>query len=233
MAEQEDNTVRNRILLLLVCAVVIVGTAGRAQSPKPYTLHYEVRLKSASFGNMGVRKLWLKGDRMRWEWKSANLPIRLIKNDQGVFMLHPWNKIAARYPKGSPRGNPTALLPGPSGSPNVFLKAVKAVKSGSKTLEGTPCAGYSYTEPTTKRNCVLWVSTKSGRPVQLLLKGKNKQMDTVTATYTKFVECIGIADSLFEVPKGFAIRPMPETQRLTSKSAQKHRVAEGQGIPGL
>ena len=208
---------KTKSTLLLLCAIFSVGTASGAKAPKPYTIHYEVKLKSASFGDMGTRKLWVKGDRMRWESESARLPLHIVKNDKGVFLLHPWNDIAAKYPKGSPRGNPRALLPGPTGSPKAFLKAVKAVKHGRETINKKLCDVYSYTDPTTKRKCKIWIAMKSGKPVQLLLKGEPGKQDTITATYTKFVEGANAPDSLFQLPKGYAIRPMPERD-LTSKA---------------
>ncbi len=211
---------KTRCTLLLLCAIFSIGTAAGARSPKPYTIHYEVKVKSASFGDMGTRKLWIKGDKMRWESKSARLPINIVKNDDGVFLLHPWNDVAAKYPKGSPRGNPRALLPGPTGSPKAFLKAVSAVKHGRETINKTPCDVYDYTDPTTKRKCTIWIAVQSGIPVQLLLKGEKGKQDTITATYTKFVEGANAPDSLFEIPKGYTIRPMPERD-LTSKAKAK------------
>ena len=207
-------------ILLFLSAVFSLGTASWATSPKPYTLHYEAQLKSESFGNMGVRKLWLKGNKMRWEQKSARLPIQVVKNDKGIFLIHPWNKVAAKYPEGSTRGNPRALLPGPTGSPKAFLKQVKAVKHGRETINKQPCDVYSYTDTVTKRKCKLWVGVRSGKPVQLYMKGEHAKQDTITVTYTAFEQGANVSDKLFELPKGYKIRPMPD-RKLTSKAASK------------
>lgn len=182
-----------------------------AEAAVPATLHYKVRLKSEGFGDMGVRELWLKGSNMRCEMKSARLPLTVIRNRDGVFLVHAWNKIAGKYPPGTSRGNPTALLPGPNCSPKTFLRSVKAAKLSKKEkVEKQLCDVYSYTEPTTKRVCKLWTSTKSGKPVKLWMKGKHKTVGTVTATYSVFEEGVKVSDSLFRVPKGYAIRPMPK-----------------------
>lgn len=169
---------------------------------------------------MGTREVWLKGSSMRCNMNSAKLPITVIKNGQGVFLIHPWQKIAGKYPAGTPRGNPTALLPGPLGSTKTFLARVKAKKTGSEKVGKQLCEVYSYTEPTTKRFCKLWVDAKSRKPVKLWMKGKHKTVDTMVATYTAFEEGVKVSDSLFQLPKGYEIRPMPN-QRLASGTAKK------------
>lgn len=207
-------------ILLFLSTILSLGMASWAASPKPSTLHYEVQVKSASFGNMGVRKMWLKGNKMRWEQKSARLPICVVKNDKGVFFIHPWNKVAAKYPNGSPRGNSRAFLPGPTGSPKTFLKQVKAQKQARETINKQPCDVYSYVDTVTKRKCKLWIGVKSGKPVQLYVKGTRGKVDTITATYTTFELGANVSDKLFELPKDFAIRQMPDL-RLTSKAVNK------------
>jgi outer membrane lipoprotein-sorting protein len=193
-----------------------------ANTPKPQTLQYEIKLKSETFGNMGVRKMWIKGSNMRWEYMSAGLPLKLVKNNDGVFLIHPWNKVAARYPTGSDRGNPMVLFPGPTSSPKEFLKSVKAVKRGAEKINKELCNIYSYADPTTTRECRIWISAKSGKPVKLCLSGKHGKADPITATYTKFVISPVVSDKLFELPKGYAIKPMPSA-KLTTKNIPKQK----------
>lgn len=213
---------------LLICAVLPLGITYGACASKPYTLHYEVKMQSEAFGDMGTRKLWIKGSDMRWEADSADLPLKIIKNDRGVFLIHPWNKIAAEYPEGSPRGNPTALLPGPTGSPKVFLEKVKAAKRGQETVEKQLCDVYTYTEPTTKRDCKIWVSAKTKKPVKLRMAGEPGKVDTVTAVYTKYVEGAKVDDSLFKLPEGYKIRPMPTDKKAShSKTKQPNSGKSG------
>ena len=197
-----------KLILLLLAAVLSLGADSWANAPKPIKVHYEAKLSSGCFGDMGVRKMWIKGDRMRFEYKSR-LPLTLIRNSNGVFLVHPWQKIAARYPKNWDRGNPNRYLPGPNGPVNEFLAAAKAKKQGRRTVDKQLCQVYSYTEPTTGRNCRLWVGLKSGKPVRLALLGVKLKADTVTASYTRFELGTKISDSLFDLPKGYAIRSMP------------------------
>lgn len=209
-----------RRVLLLLSVIISLGAVPSIKAAVPATLHYKVKLKSEGFGDMGVRELWVKGNNMRCDIKSARLPLTVIKNDQGVFLLHSWNKVAGKYPPGTPRGNPTALLPGPTGSPKAFLSHVKAMKLAKEKVGTQLCDVYSYTEPTTKRACKLWVGAKSGKPVKLLMKGKRKAVDTVVATYIAFDEGVKVSDSLFQLPKDYAVRPMPKRE-LASKPDSK------------
>lgn len=217
---------KRRITFALFCTILSLGIASLAGATKLTATHYEVKLKSASFGDMGVRKMWVAGDKMLWEGKSDRLPLRLVKNDKGAFIIHPWHKIAGQYPKGSNRANPMVLLPGPIGPVKVFLKSMNAAKQGSTKLKSEMCDVYSYTETATNRKCKLWVGVKSGKPVQLLLQGKKHQQDTITATYTKFVVAETVSSSIFDLPSGYAVRPMPR-ERLASKPTPKPSSKKG------
>ncbi len=208
---------RIRDILLLLCAVVFIGTAVNAGESSPTGLHYKVKMKSASFGkDAGTREIWLKGDKMRCEIYGGKLRVTVIKNSQGVFLLHPWNKVAGKYTDDSPRGNVRTLLPGPTGSTKAFLSKIKAKKLSGEKVGKQFCEVYSYTEPTTKRHCKLWVDKKTSKPVRLWMQGKHKVMDELTATYVRYDDGTKISDSLFEVPKGYVVRPMPKRE-LASK----------------
>lgn len=208
-------------ILLLLCAVAVIGSAAGAGPTVPATLHYKVKMQSASFGkDAGTREVWIKGDKMRCEIYGGKLRVTVLKNSQGVFLLHPWNKVAGKYPDGSPRGNPRTLLPGPTGSPKLFLAKVNARKLDNQKVGNRVCEVYSYTEPTTKRFCKLWVDTKTGKPVKLWMNGKHKVMDELTATYVLYDQTARISDSVFELPKGYSVRPMPKRE-LASKPASR------------
>jgi len=209
MSKRLEERMKRVIGLLVLCTVICLGSAYGAKAPAPATVHYQIKLQSAAFGDCGVRKMWIKGNKMRWEGKSERLPVSIVKNDQGTFLIHPWKKIVAKYPKESPRGNPKAIFPGPTGSVKVFLKAVKAEKIGSETVDGKKCTIYTFLDSVSRRQCKFWVQSKSNMPVKLTINGKRAKMDTLTATYTKFEVGKKISDSLFELPKGYAIKPMP------------------------
>lgn len=208
-------------ILLLLCAVAVIGSAADAGPTVPVTLHYKVKMQSASFGkDAGTREVWIKGDKMRCEIYGGKLRVTLVKNSQGVFLLHPWSKVAGKYPDGSPRGNPRTLLPGPTGSTAIFLAKVNAKRLDDQKVGNRVCKVYSYTEPTTKRFCKLWVDAKSSKPVKLWMKGKRKVMDELIATYVLYDQTSSISDSVFELPTGYAVRPMPKRE-LASKPAAR------------
>jgi len=218
--DKEEQTMIKKSGLFLICAVLSIGAAAGREASQPRTVHYEVKLKSASFGDMGIRKMWIKGSNMRWESKSAQLLVRIVKNKQGVFMIPHWPKIWAKYPKGTNRQNPMVLLPGPIGRPRDFLKSMKAVGRGRETVNKQPCSVYTYTEPTTKRDCRIWISASSGKPVKLVVKGVEGKASTVIATYTQFVVGVSVPDSLFEMPKGYVEKTMP-AKKLASHSVKR------------
>ena len=203
--------------LLLICLLLSLGVTSEGKISEPYSLKYQVRIKSSDFGDMGTRTLWIKGSNMRWEADNANFRLRLVKNNQGLFLIHPWNKMAGKYPKGTTRENPLALLPGPAGPVQKFLKSINAKKTGQETINKQPCNVYTYSEPICRKQCKLWVGTKSKKPVKLIVMGQKKKADTLTVTYISYTEGIKIADSQFEVPKGYVIRPMPNLDRQTGK----------------
>lgn len=208
---------KTRAALLFVCGIAAVGAGPALSAAQPATVHYELTLKSLAFGNMGVRKMWIKGNNMRFESKSARLPLVLIRNDEGVFLVHPWAKIVAKYPAGSDRGNPKTLFPGPSGPVGIFLKAVKAKKHGTETVSKQRCDVYDYADPVTRRQSSIWVNARTGKPVKILLKGVKGKVDTITATYTQYELGAKAPDALFQLPNGYKVRRMPES-RLASKA---------------
>jgi len=183
-------------------------------------------MKSLSFGNMGTKRMYIKGGNMRWETKAAYLPLTVIKNKQGTFLVSPSKKMAAKYPPGSNRSNPRIYLPGPLGSPKAFLKEVRAVKQGREKVERDTCDVYSYYDPATDRHCRLWISVRSGKPVKLVLQGAKKMKDAIVATYTKFVVGGPVPDSLFELPKGYAVRQMPQPKLTSDQQAPSTNARE-------
>jgi hypothetical protein len=209
---------RRHPISLIIGAVLLVGAASQAVTSGPQTLLYEVKLKS-SLGDMGTRTMYVKGNSLRWEGKVDKLPMLVVRNSKGTFLIHPWYKIAARYPKDSTRNDPGSYLPGPVEAPKVFLARMNATKGKQEKAEGQLCDVYSYYSKVADRDCRLWVSTKTQKPVKLVLAGVKKKKDTVTAIYTKFVVGAKVPDSLFEIPKGYAIRDMPRPKLASSDTA--------------
>jgi hypothetical protein len=78
-------------------------------------------------------------------------------------------------------------------------------------------------DPVSRRQCRIWIGDKSTKPVKLLIRGKRAKMDTLTATYTNYEVGKPVVDSLFELPKGYAIKPMPDRLSASSKMTAAER----------
>lgn len=218
-------------VVLLVCGIVSGSMAMAAQQPtQPMQVHYELKLKSGAFGDMGVRKMWIKGNEMRWESKSARLKLVLIKNKDGVFLVHPWKKIAAKYPDGTNRADPLQVFPGPVGPVQTFLKSIGAIKHGTEKAAGQKCTVYTYKAPGSKRSVTLWVNANSGKPVRLRLDGVKGKVDTITAAYTRYDLASGAGSAGFQVPGGYKIMPMPKMSPTSNKAGKT--LAAKPGAPG-
>ncbi|MFQ3548564.1 MAG: hypothetical protein SNJ70_02280 [Armatimonadota bacterium] len=170
--------------------------------------YYKVNLKS-SLGDMGTREMYMKDSHFNWLTDSAGLKINLIKNNDGVFMIHPKQRFIAKYPKGSNRGNHLILLPGPIGDVNVFLQTMKANKVGEETVDKKKCTIYKYDESESGWKCKLWVDTKNLKPVKMLMEAV-KSENNITVTYEKYDACAKISDDKFKPPKGIPIKDMPD-----------------------
>lgn len=213
-----------RAAVLIAVIAVIVCPQALYCAPSPDTLYYEVKLNGPT-GDMGVRKMYMKGSYFLTESNITNetyaqMIFRVLKNKDGVFMIHPSNRYAAKYPPGSDRENPAVYLPGPTGDVKVFLSKHKAKKTGTEDVGSKKCDVYTYKEPVTTLDCKLWVDQKTGNPVKLQMKGKGGANSLQTATYVKYQIGASIPDSKFELPKNIPVRPM-RTDRKTGAKPEK------------
>lgn len=217
----------NRIPRTAIAAIALLVAApsfgAKATSPpaKPSTLEYQVRLKSP-MGNMGTRTMYMKGSNYAFLMDSAGLKVTLIKNKDGVFLIHPKQRFIGKYPPGSNREKPEVLLPGPHGDVKAFLTAVGAKKTGKEKVDKKTCDVYEYTEKTTQWKCKLWLDPKTMTPAKLYMGGSIRGQN-ITATYSYYKRGVTIADSRFELPKNVPIRPMPRPDKAaaTSGGAEK------------
>lgn len=192
-----------------VAAAVLLPLCAPA-APKPATLFYEVRLTSPQ-GDMGTRKMYIKGAHYAWYVDSPGIKTRLVRNKDGVFLLHPLRNVAAKYAAGSATESPQACLPGPTGDVKQFLTAHSAKKIAEQSLNKKPCLVYTYTEKLTGFACKLWVTKASLSPVRLIMTGaKGKQV--ITADYVSYELGADVPDSHFRLPKDVQIRPMPASR---------------------
>jgi len=198
-------------LALLTMAVLPFPVCGGA---KVDTLVYQVRMKS-SLGDWGTRKMTMKGSNFVFEAESAGMKMKVIKNNDGVFLLHPFRKEAGKYPKGVNRESPMAYLPGPVGDVKAFLAKNKAKAVGKEKIDKKLCDVYTYTEKESGWKCKLWVSSKDMTPVKLEMTG-TKKGDVRTVTYISYKRGVPVPDSIFQLPKDIKIRPMSAKNTATN-----------------
>jgi len=182
-----------------------------APEEKQDTLFYEVKVKNR-WGNAGTRKMYKRGPDFEFLTDSGGLKVRFVKNRDGQFIIHPHRKIIGQY-QGDDRKSPMVFLPGPAGDVKAFLAANKAKKVGREKVGNKVCDKYSYVENETKWKCELWVDPKTYTPAKLTMIGDKKENTTIV-TYVSYQRGVKISDFHFELPKDYAIRPMPASDKL-------------------
>ncbi len=196
-----------RIAAALI-ATLVIPQAAVAAPAKPDTTVYQVSAKSPQ-GDMGTRSMTIKGNNFYWDVKSPGIDLQAIKNSKGVYMVYPAKKLIAEYPKGTLRDTPMGYMPGPVGDVQKFLQSQGAKKVGTEKVSGKPANIYTYTERKTKWKCKLWARPGSYHPLKLVITGA-KATDTTTYTYKGYKTGVEVADSKFDLPKGMAMRKMPD-----------------------
>ena len=157
---------------------------------------------------MGTRKMTIKGEFFAWDANSPGLPLKFVKNKDGEFLIRPNKKVIGKYPAGTNRQSPYTFLPGPNGDVKSFLADQKAKAAGTEKIKGKSYKIYTYTEEQSGWKCKLWLDAKTTQPYKLILTGA-KKTDQITAVYSSFKVGVPVSDSLFELPKGYAVRSMP------------------------
>jgi hypothetical protein len=178
---------------------------------------YKVRLKNP-FGDAGTRTMTIDGKNFLWEVASPGMDLKLIKNNDGLFMLGS-TPFIGKYPAGHKKENPMALFPGPIGDVKAFLKANNAKSLGKATLDEEKCDVHEYKDPVSGWKCKLWVNAAKNSPMKIEVEGPNKA-DRASATYLSYKVNQKIPSATFELPKGKQIRPVPEVTNQKSDTAK-------------
>ncbi|MBP6964467.1 MAG: hypothetical protein KBC96_08680 [Armatimonadetes bacterium] len=210
---------RVRSLSLSIMAVLI-GTCCVQSTAKSKidTVVYEVKLSSPQ-GDMGTRKMYRRGDHFLWEYESAGMKMKFVRNKDGAFMIHPTGRYAGKYPPGSNRENPITFLPGPQGDVKEFLNRQRAERVGEEKVEGRICDIYTYIESESQWKCKLWVDKKDFVPVKMTMTGA-KKTDVIDVIYLSYKTGVVVAESRFDLPKDIEIRNVPEPKK-DSEAADK------------
>lgn len=207
----------SKYIALIVVLAFLVCCSDRALSEaKPSTLYFQVKMKSAAGDLIDRHEMYIKGANYVWLTYTAGMKIKLIKNDDGVFLLQPMGRFIATYERGSERESPHYFFPGPMGDVKEFLSEVDAKKVAEEKLGKKLCDVYLYSAKITGRECKLWVDKKSGVPVKLVRIGKKPELN-VTGEYVTYKQNVQVPDSLFKLPKGVRIVKMPARRSSVAK----------------
>ena len=202
-------------LLLVFIALIAVPLLAAG----PGSLVCEMTLESKNFGKMGGAKLWIKGDNYRYEKLATWYTITLVKNADGVFLIHPEQRWAGKYAKGSDRERIENLVMGPVGDLAAYLKKVTARKVGNEAVDEVKCAIYKWDAP--KTTYKMWVNEKKNVPAKLMRIGLGDKADTITVAYQKYESGAAVDDSQFVLPKDIPIRDMPNRVRKKDTAERK------------
>lgn len=205
-----------RIVLFVSLLAFIAAAAGAAST----SLAVEMKLSSKNLGGMGDARLWIKGDFYRWEKTMQTMVVTIVKNADGVFLIHPMKRWAAKYEPGSNRENPASVVIGPFGDVNTYLKEQKARKLTTAVLNGRKCVVWTWNTGKTTIN-KLYVDEKKNVPVKFIIAGTEKKADTLEVIYKKYELGAKIDDSRFQLPEGIEIRNMPK--REAAKHSEENK----------
>ncbi len=193
----------------IVTCVILLAIITLSANASTKSLVAEMKLSSKNLGGMGDARLWIKGDSYRWEKSLQNMVITIVKNSDGVFLIHPAKRWAAKYEQGSNRENPASVVMGPFGDIDSYLKEQKARKLATTVLNGRKCVVWTWGNAKTITN-KLYVDEKKNVPVKMVIVGNEKKSDTIEIVYKKYELGAKIDDSVFKLPEGIEIRNMPK-----------------------
>jgi outer membrane lipoprotein-sorting protein len=196
------------VLGLALCAV------GSADATAKETCSFEVRSRS-KVGYRGTSKYFIKGDWVRQEKRSGGgLELILVSNETGMFIRNKHTNYWFKYPDGTNHRLKDRILGGPIGDVNLFLKKLNAKKTGQEKIKDQMCTIWSYRMPRLKDKFRLWVSAKTGKPVQLerdFLVGNTRKRDIMIVEYRDYQFNAPLADNLFRIPKNEKIHDVSKT----------------------
>jgi outer membrane lipoprotein-sorting protein len=203
------------------------------------TCKFEVRTRS-KVGFRGTAKYFIKGDWVRQEKRSGGgLELIMVSNDKGMFIRNKHVKYWFKYPEGLNHDLKDRLLGGPIGDVPTFLKKVKAKPVGQDKIKNDVCKIWAYKYPRVADRFRLWISAKSGKPVQLerdyIVRATHKR-DILVIEYRDYVANAAIPDTEFRVPAKERIFDMSKSlaasMGMTQSASKPARTAHpGQTSP--
>lgn len=230
--------------------VLVLQVAMAAPPAPPTTFECEYVVRTPLYGVVDRAKYTSKGGYVRYQKRSgAGLKLLFLRNKQGTFQLNMSTNDGAKYgPDWAKDADRLLVTPGPQGDPKIFLKGVKARRSGQETVNGRLADVWSYDLPTgvqingkfaTKSLPVrMFMDHKEQRPLKVETRmqlsagrGVAGRTDIVTIEYASYRWGFPLPDTFFGLPKGakFVDLGSPEAQaQLRAMEASMKKP----GLPG-
>jgi outer membrane lipoprotein-sorting protein len=194
-------------------SLVVLG--GRCEAA-PSSAQFDLTQHSEAQGtNVTVTsKVWIKGDRVRWEMKHPlGGEFLMISDGKDYYQMNPAQKSGFKSPA------PTAKDGKPVGPWQLFAKDLNQLlkegkKLGHETIAGQACDIYagSKSENGSTKSFKIWVATVAGVSLPMKFVKKESMVKpgvsvsgTETVTITNLKTNVPIADSQFVVPKDYKI----------------------------
>lgn len=169
-----------------------------------------------------VSRLWIQGDKRRFETKNPNGTRIVVANETGRWQLQPALKTAFRLDTTAPAHSGArffSLLDLSSGfDPKTHLGSARRIATERvlgiecDVWRGNPTVSASPANPDARAPMRVWMP-KNGQPafplkVEIVGMGPNGGAVTLRVTKLKFFD--RMPDALFSVPKGYRVRkPAP------------------------
>jgi hypothetical protein len=216
-----------------LAGVVVAAPAASTAKAKPsagvQTFACEWGVKSSAYGFVDTSKIWMKGTKLRMEKKTgAGLRVLLLRNGKGVYQINQAVNSGHKWPKDWERELPQQinLIGGPQGDPKLFLKQVKAKRTGQESYSGRPAEIWSYTlggGKAPKQSFRLWLATPGGQPLKLETRMPNPRGGTnaVAIDYKSYRWGMNLPDELFELPRGAKVVDLGAPAKVRPASGRK------------
>ena len=182
----------------------LCGVLGPVYAQPKNTCVFEVRTRSR-VGYRGSARYYIKGDWVREEKRSGGgLELIMVSNDAGLFIRNKHSSYWFKYPGGTHNHLKDRLLGGPTGDVPEFLKSVRAKCVGHEKLKTNLCSIYAYQFPHIKDKFRLWISDKTGKPLQLERDHKvqirgGETRDVLVVDYRSYDCNAPVQDALFQI----------------------------------
>jgi hypothetical protein len=227
-----------RVVLCLTFALVVqVGSAAPSAAPNTFECEYVVR--TPTYGVVDRGHYTSKGNYVRFQKRSgAGLKLLFIRNGKGTYQLNMHTNDGAKYgPDWAKDAERRLVTPGPQGDPKIFLKGVKAKRTGTELVNGRTADKWTYDLPTPMRKPLVvhvFTERKTQRPlkVETRMQLARGRVDVVTIEYRTYRWGFPLPDSFFNLPAGAKVVDLGTPEAQAQMRALEGNMKQGMPLPG-